>query len=35
MQYIFFPHINDLAQDCSNSSVLVIELMQSCTKPVI
>ena len=28
-------HINSLAQDCSNSSALAKELLQSCTKPSI
>ena len=28
-------HINGLVQDCSNSSVLGLELLQSCTKPSI
>ena len=28
-------HIEGLAQDCSNSSVLAVELLQSCTKPSI
>ena len=27
--------IDGLVQDCSNSSVLVVELLQSCTKPLI
>ena len=26
-------HINSLVQDCSNSSALAMELLQSCTKP--
>ena len=26
-------HIDGLAQDCSNSSALAMELLQSCTKP--
>ena len=26
-------YIDDLVQDCSNSNVLAIELLQSCTKP--
>ena len=26
-------HIDDLLQDCSNSSALAMELLQSCTKP--
>ena len=28
-------HIDDLVQNCSNSSVLAMELLQSCTKPLI
>ena len=28
-------HINGLVQDCSNSCVLAVELLQSCTKPSI
>ena len=28
-------HIHDLAQDCGNSSALALELLQSCTKPLI
>ena len=28
-------HINDLAQDCSNSIADAMELLQSCTKPAI
>ena len=28
-------HINGLVQDCSNSSALAMELLQSCTKPLI
>ena len=31
----FCSHINGLVQDCSNSSALVMELLQSCTKPSI
>ena len=27
--------IDDLVQDCSNSSALAMELLQSCTKPSI
>ena len=27
--------INDLVQDCGNSSALAMELLQSCTKPLI
>ena len=26
-------YFNDLVQDCSNSSALAMELLQSCTKP--
>ena len=29
------PNIHGLEQDCSNSSALAIELLQSCTKPLI
>ena len=29
------PYIDGLVQDCSNSSVLAMELLQSCTKPSI
>ena len=28
-------YINDLVQDCSNSSALAMELLQSCIKPSI
>ena len=28
-------HIDGLAQDCSNSSALAMELLQSCAKPSI
>ena len=28
-------HIDGLAQDCSNSSAIAMELLQSCTKPAI
>ena len=28
-------YINGLVQDCSNSSALAMELLQSCTKPLI
>ena len=28
-------HIDGLVQDCSNSSALAEELLQSCTKPFI
>ena len=27
------PHVNGLVQDCSSSSVLALELLQSCTEP--
>ena len=33
MKVIF--HIDGLVQDCSDSSVLAMELLQSCTKPSI
>ena len=33
--YVFKFHIDDLAQDCSNSIANVLELLQSCTKPSI
>ena len=29
------PHFDGLVQDCSNSIVLAMELLQSCTKPMI
>ena len=29
------PHIDGLVQDCSNSSAFALELLQSCTKPLI
>ena len=29
-----YEYIEGLAQDCSNSSVLAMELLQSCTKPL-
>ena len=32
---IIVVHIEGLAQDCSNSSALAMELPQSCTKPSI
>ena len=35
MRIYFKPHINNLVQDCSNSSALAMELLQSCTKPLI
>ena len=28
-------YIHDLVRDCSNSSTLAMELLQSCTKPLI
>ena len=28
-------YIDDLVQDCSNSSALAMELLQSCTKPLM
>ena len=28
-------HLDGLVQDCSNSSALAMELLQSCTKPLI
>ena len=28
-------HLDGLVQDCSNSSALALELLQSCTKPLI
>ena len=31
----FAAHIDGLVQDCSNSSALATELLQSCTKPSI
>ena len=31
----FHQHFNGLVQDCSNSSVLAMELPQSCAKPSI
>ena len=33
--YSYWDYIDDFVQDCSNSSVLVMELLQSCTKPSI
>ena len=30
-----FYNFNGLVQDCNNSSALAIELLQSCTKPLI
>ena len=32
---IAYPYADSLVEDCSNSKVLVIELLQSCTKPSI
>ena len=32
---IYLFHIDGLVQDCSNSSALAMELLQSCTKPSI
>ena len=32
---IYMLYINGLVQDCSNSSALAIELLQSCTQPSI
>ena len=29
-----YPYFDGLAQDCSNSSALAMELLQSCTKPL-
>ena len=31
----FYHHVDGLAQDCSNSSALAMELLQFCTKPSI
>ena len=33
--HIMHLHIDSLVQDCSNSSALAVELLQSCTKPTI
>ena len=33
--YVCKHHIDGLAQDCSNSSEIAMELLQSCTKPSI
>ena len=30
-----YEYIDGLVQDCSNSSALAMELLQSCTKPLI
>ena len=35
LDYYFEDHIDGLVQDCSNSSVLAVQLLQSCTKPSI
>ena len=32
---ILIEHIDDLVQDCSNSSADALELLLSCTKPLI
>ena len=32
---VFITHIDGLVQDCSNSSALALELLQSCPKPSI
>ena len=32
--FILQGHIDGLVQDCSNSSALAMELLQSCTKPL-
>ena len=29
------PYLDGLAEDCSNSNALAMELLQSCTKPTI
>ena len=34
-KYQLIGHIDGLVQDCSNSSALAMELLQSCTKPSI
>ena len=31
---LFFHKINGLVEDCNNSSVLAVELLQSCTAPL-
>ena len=31
----FPPYIDDLVYDCSNSSALTMDVLQSCTKPSI
>ena len=33
--YIYIVYIDGLVQDCSNSSALAMELLQSCTNPLI
>ena len=33
-QWVIWFHNDGLVQDCSNSSVLAMELLQSCTKPL-
>ena len=33
--FSFVAHVNGLAQDCYNSSALAMELLQSCTKPLM
>ena len=33
--WLLHCHFDDLVQDCSNSSALAMELLQSCTKPSI
>ena len=35
MRNVFGPSIDGLAQDCSNSIANALELLQSCTKPLI
>ena len=35
LDYVFVDRIDDLVQDCSNSNVLAVELLQSCSKPSI
>ena len=32
---ILYLHVDGLVQDCSKSSALVMELLQSCTKPLM
>ena len=31
----FHVHVDGLVQDCGNSSALAMELLQSCTKPLM